>query len=210
LLLTAFSVGIGVGSLLCERLSRGAVEPGLAPIGALGMALCAADLGFISLPPVQAGIGAAEFLAGAVYWRVLLDDATAPLEVVVFSETLDAYRDWIKEDELLIVEGKVSDDAYSGGLRVTADKVYDLAHARNRFARLLHLSCNGQSNGAKLKEILAPYRSQEGGCPVTIAYHNGKAACEVSLGGAWQVQLHEHLIETLGQWLEPASVQVRY
>ncbi len=141
---------------------------------------------------------------------VLLDDATAPLEVVVFSETFDAYRDWIKEDELLIVEGKVSDDAYSGGLRVTADKVYDLAHARNRFARHLHLSCNGQSNSAKLKEILLPYRTEEGGCTVTVAYHNGKAACEVSLGGAWQVQLHEHLIETLGQWLEPASVQVVY
>ena len=141
---------------------------------------------------------------------VLLDDATMPLEVVVFSETFDAFRGWIKEDELLIVEGKVSDDAYSGGLRVTADKVYDLAHARNRFARQLRLACNGQSNGAKLKEILAPYRTEEGGCPVTIAYHNGKAACEVSLGGAWQVQLHDHLIETLGQWLEPANVHIRY
>lgn len=141
---------------------------------------------------------------------VLLDDATAPLEVVVFSETFDACRDWIREDELLIVEGKVSEDAYSGGLRVTADKVYDLTHARNRFARQLHLSCNGQSNSNKLKEILGPYRTQEGGCPVTIAYHNGKAACELSLGGDWKVQLHEHLIETLGQWLQPASVQVRY
>jgi len=118
--------------------------------------------------------------------------------------------DWIKEDELLIVEGKVSDDAYSGGLRVTADKVYDLAHARNRFARQLRLTCNGQSSTAKLREILAPYRIEEGGCPVTIAYRNGKAACEVSLGGAWQVQLHDRLIETLGQWLEPACVQVRY
>ncbi len=141
---------------------------------------------------------------------VLLDDATTPMEVVVFSETFDAYRDWIKEDELLIVEGKVSDDAYSGGLRVTADKVYDLAHARNRFARQLRLTCNGQSGTAKLREILAPYRIEEGGCPVAIAYHNGKAACEVSLGGAWQVQLHDRLIETLGQWLEPACVQVRY
>ncbi len=141
---------------------------------------------------------------------VLLDDATSPLEVVVFSETFDAHRDWIREDELLIVEGKVSEDAYSGGLRVTADKVYDLAHARNRFARQLRLSCNGQSNSAKLKEILAPYRTGEGGCPVTIAYHNGKAACEVSLGGNWQVRLHEHLIETLGQWLEPDSVHICY
>lgn len=141
---------------------------------------------------------------------VLLDDGTTPLEVVVFSETLDAYRDWIKEDELLIVEGKVSEDAYSGGLRVTAEKVYDLAHARGRFARQLRLSCNGQSSGSKLKEILLPYVSPDGGCPVTIAYHNGQAACEVSLGASWRVQLHDRLIELLSQWLEPEQVQVIY
>ncbi|MBI1732318.1 MAG: MFS transporter [Gammaproteobacteria bacterium] len=73
LLLTAFSVGIGVGSLLCERLSRGGVEPGLAPIGALGMALCAADLSFIDLSASAGPIAAAEFVRHAVYWHVLLD-----------------------------------------------------------------------------------------------------------------------------------------
>ena len=141
---------------------------------------------------------------------VLLDDGTTPLEVVVFSETYDAYRDWIKEDELLVVEGKVSEDAYSGGLRVTAERVYDLTHARGRFARELRLSCNGQSNGAKLKEILSPYVRADGGCPVTVVYHNGKAACNVSLGAGWQVQLNDRLIELLGQWLQPDQVQVLY
>ncbi len=141
---------------------------------------------------------------------VLLDDGTIPLEVVVFSETYDAYRDWIKEDELLVVEGKVSEDVYSGGLRVTAERVYDLTHARGRFARELRLSCNGQSNGAKLKEILSPYVSADGGCPVTVVYHNGKAACNVSLGAGWQVQLNDRLIELLGQWLQPDQVQVLY
>jgi DNA polymerase-3 subunit alpha len=141
---------------------------------------------------------------------VLLDDGTAPLEVVVFSETYDAYRDWIKEDELLVVEGRVSEDAYSGGLRVTAERVYDLTHARGRFARELRLSCNGLSNGAKLKEILSPYVSAEGGCPVTIDFKNGKAACHVSLGGRWQVQLNDRLLELLGQWLHPDRVRVIY
>jgi len=141
---------------------------------------------------------------------VLLDDGTTPLEVVVFSETYDAHRDWIKEDELLVVEGKVSEDAYSGGLRVTAERVYDLTHARGRFARELRLSCNGQSNGAKLKEILSPYVSADGGCPVTVVYHNGKAACNVRLGAGWQVQLNDRLIELLGQWLKPDQVQVLY
>lgn len=73
LLLTAFSVGIGLGSVLCERLSRGTVEPGLAPIGALGMTLCAADLALITLPAVTGTVTATQFLSQGVYWHVLLD-----------------------------------------------------------------------------------------------------------------------------------------
>ena len=44
LLLTVFSVGIGAGSLWCEKLSQGHVEPGLAPLGAIGMSVFSIDL----------------------------------------------------------------------------------------------------------------------------------------------------------------------
>ena len=44
LLLVVFSVGIGVGSLLCERLSRQHVEIGLVPVGAIGMTVFTLDL----------------------------------------------------------------------------------------------------------------------------------------------------------------------
>lgn len=46
LLLTAFSMGIGAGSLLCERLSGGKVEYGLVPLGALGLTVFGFDLAF--------------------------------------------------------------------------------------------------------------------------------------------------------------------
>ncbi len=75
LLLTAFSLGIGTGSLLCERLSRGDIEPGLVPIGALGLSLFAIDLFITGIPGVHQGtiaMGAAEFLAYPVHWRILL------------------------------------------------------------------------------------------------------------------------------------------
>ena len=54
LLLVVFSVGIGIGSLLCETLSRRQVEIGLVPLGAIGMSVFAIDLYFASraLPPV--------------------------------------------------------------------------------------------------------------------------------------------------------------
>ena len=48
ILLGAFIVGVAIGSLLCHRLSKGQVEPGLVPIGGLGLSVFAVDLFFTS------------------------------------------------------------------------------------------------------------------------------------------------------------------
>jgi MFS family permease len=75
LLLATFSVGIGIGSLLCERLSRRRVEPGLVPLGAIGMTVFAADLYFAShgAPQTDALLGVSAFLSSWGHWRVLID-----------------------------------------------------------------------------------------------------------------------------------------
>jgi hypothetical protein len=74
LLLGVFSAGIGVGSLLCERLSGRKVEIGLVPFGSIGMTLFALDLwlaGDALAPTGLAGVGA--FLAERAHWRVIAD-----------------------------------------------------------------------------------------------------------------------------------------
>lgn len=75
LLLTAFSIGIGTGSLLCEKLSRGRIEPGLVPIGAIGLSLFSLDLFFTGVPGAAhvTEVDATVFLTHATYWRVLVD-----------------------------------------------------------------------------------------------------------------------------------------
>ncbi len=78
LFLAVFSVGIGIGSLLCGRLSRGQVEATYVPVGALGIAVFAADLWWASLglpaPAAGAGLaGAGAFLASPAHWRILAD-----------------------------------------------------------------------------------------------------------------------------------------
>lgn len=86
LLLVVFSVGIGVGSLLCEVLSRRHVEIGLVPLGAIGMSVFAVDLYFAtrSLPAAEM-MGAAAFLAQPHHWRVLLDLALLSLFAGLYS-----------------------------------------------------------------------------------------------------------------------------
>ncbi|QJY34602.1 MFS transporter [Diaphorobacter sp. JS3050] len=74
LLLVVFSVGIGIGSLLCEVLSRRHVEIGLVPLGAIGMSVFAIDLYFASraLPPSEV-LTLAAFAAQPAHWRVMTD-----------------------------------------------------------------------------------------------------------------------------------------
>ena len=74
LLLALFSIGIGIGSLLCERLSAHDVEPGLVPPGALGLTVFAVDL-WLATRAESAGatIGAAAFFATPSHWRVAGD-----------------------------------------------------------------------------------------------------------------------------------------
>ena len=75
LLLVVFSIGIGIGSLLCEMLSRRHVEIGLVPLGAIGMSVFAIDLYFASrgLPPAAGARRWAQFLAQPAHWRVMAD-----------------------------------------------------------------------------------------------------------------------------------------
>jgi len=74
LLLALFSIGIGVGSLLCERLSGHRVELGLVPFGSIGLTLFAVDLWLATRalhPTAVGGIGA--FAASGANWRVGFD-----------------------------------------------------------------------------------------------------------------------------------------
>jgi DNA polymerase-3 subunit alpha len=139
---------------------------------------------------------------------VQLDDGTARVEATVFNELFEANRGLLKEDTLLIVEGRPQHDDFTGGIRISVDKVLDLAAARQRFARGVKLICNGGSNGAKLRDLLAPYRN--GGVTVSIQYTNREAECRIDLGDAWRVKLDESLIQSLGEWLQPENVQIVY
>ena len=74
LLLATFTFGIGVGSLLCEKLSARRVELGLVPLGSIGMTLFALDLALASpAVPSPSPLGAIGLLAYDQTWRVLLD-----------------------------------------------------------------------------------------------------------------------------------------
>ncbi len=73
LLLAVFTLGIGVGSLLCERLSGKQVEIGLVPFGSIGLTIFGLDLAFASPDSAAASAGVLSLVAQPWMWRVLFD-----------------------------------------------------------------------------------------------------------------------------------------
>ena len=74
LLLAVFSIGIGLGSVLCEKMSGHKIEIGLVPFGSIGMTLFAVDLYFASRGMKSGAlIGAAEFIKIGANWRIMAD-----------------------------------------------------------------------------------------------------------------------------------------
>jgi len=146
---------------------------------------------------------------------VMLDDGSAQLELSVFNELFEKHRDKIKEDRLLVVQGKVQRDEFINGLRVSAEDVLDLAAMRTRFSARLRIAMNGNTDRKRdpkrLMEMLAPYRAAgEGGCPVLVHYENEGASCDVALGEAWRVRPDDLLLGELSAWLSPEAVQFQY
>jgi DNA polymerase III subunit alpha len=117
----------------------------------------------------------------------------------------------LKEDALLIVQGKAQKDEFSGGLRVTAEELMDLDTLRAKYAGRLKISMNGEADAKRLQQILAPYRANgNGSCKVVVRYQKSGAECEIALGDTWRVRPEERLLAELSAWLAPENVQVSY
>jgi DNA polymerase-3 subunit alpha len=152
---------------------------------------------------------------------VNLSDGTATQELTVYNEVFDQYRELVKEDAVIVVEAKVRSVRRSVGeegetvfTRINAERIYDVAGARSRFARGVRLSMNGEASQAgaaasvTLKTMLEPYRN--GPCPVAVCYRNGGASVEMQLGDNWRVNLDDALMKSLNEWLRPENVEVLY
>ena len=85
-LLVVFSLGIGAGSLLCEKLGRRHVEIGLVPIGTIGMSLFSIDL-YFSLQglPASGPLALLVFLQTRAHWHIVADLALLSLFTGLFS-----------------------------------------------------------------------------------------------------------------------------
>jgi DNA polymerase-3 subunit alpha len=130
---------------------------------------------------------------------VSLEDHTGRMEAALFDDTWTLYADLLNKDEILVVEGRVATDNFSGGYRMTAQKIMTLSEAKSRFAKGVQISLRGPGEDicASLQSTFVPY--QDGSGLVWLNYSNARARARLELGEEWNVKACEELVAALGE-----------
>ena len=143
---------------------------------------------------------------------LVLDDRSGRLEVTLFDEIYQQYRDLIAKDAVVLIEGMLRFDEFSDGWRLAARRITDLHQVREREARRLLLrwprQCEPAALAARLADILRPWRG--GGCAITVHYSANGAACALNLAPEWNVRPGRELIEQLETLVGAAGLKLLY
>ncbi|GIB57026.1 DNA polymerase III, alpha subunit [Vibrio cholerae] len=141
-----------------------------------------------------------------------LDDRSGRMEVMLYSEALERYAEWLEKDKILVVSGQVSFDDFNGGLKMSAREVMDLGSAREKFARGLSISILqsqiDQQFFERFSHILEPHRA--GTVPVNVYYQRPDARARLTLGTEWRVTPSDTLLDELKQLLGHDQVELEF
>ena len=143
---------------------------------------------------------------------VTLDDRSARIEVALFGDDFEKFGHLLVKDKILVVIGGLGYDDFSGQYRLRAKEVFDIDHARARFARYLEVRLDSQqicsSEEGTLQNLMEPYL--QGSCPVVIQYQNKDAQASIRLGEAWHITPTDECLERLGGLTGESGVRVCY
>jgi len=130
---------------------------------------------------------------------VRLEDGTGSIEVSFFGELYQQVAPLLTRDEMLVVEGGLRIDDFSGGgFQVRARSAYTLGDACRRFARLLRVKINGIGPDfiPQLRQALAGHRGGRASV-VLSGYHNANAQADLELGEEWHVNAIPELLRAV-------------
>ncbi|MDH3265460.1 MAG: DNA polymerase III subunit alpha, partial [Gammaproteobacteria bacterium] len=121
---------------------------------------------------------------------VTLDDATARMEVALFSEAFQEFRHLLVKDEIVVVGGQLRYDDFMSSWTINVKNVLHIDRVIESRAKsmVLWIAPNGQGEQmlVKLHDVLLPYR--EGSCDVSVQYTGDTASARLSLGPEWAVR----------------------
>ena len=128
---------------------------------------------------------------------VQVEDFSGKFEAVLYRETWIEFGPLLTRDAILVFEGGLSIDDFSGGYQLRTQRVTAIATVCERQVRLLRVHCNGidPQFSQRLQQVLASHRG--GTTPVRLSLRNAGAQGEIELGSEWRVRANPALRQTL-------------
>jgi DNA polymerase-3 subunit alpha len=149
---------------------------------------------------------------GSKMGLVTLDDKSARLEIMLFTEPFEKFGHLLEKDRILICEGDVSFDDFSGGNRMNARNVIEIGEARSHFAKAVEINVQGNDVTPQwleqFEQTLTPWRN--GAVPVVINYVKPEASGKITLGDEWRVNPSDELMLSLESMLGSNNVKITF
>lgn len=143
---------------------------------------------------------------------ITLDDQSGRLEVRVFGEVYEQYQSFIQPDKLVVIQGKIGQDNFTGGLSATAEKVFDITGAREAFGQALQINFSSEDEVhpwvEQLKNTLTPFKG--GALGMELRYQNQQASALFKFGEEWQITPSDTLLNQIAAMPGKVAVTMKY
>jgi DNA polymerase III subunit alpha len=144
---------------------------------------------------------------------IKLDDQSERIEATLYADIYATYHTLLNKDQIIVVEGEVTEDSFSGNNTLVVSQLWDLDHARAVHAKRLRLSLEADKTDKRLvpglAEVLQKYRAAPG-CPVMLDYRKNGIQASLVFGQNWRVRPDDELLGQLRQLLGEKRVELRY
>ncbi|QGZ32012.1 DNA polymerase III subunit alpha [Stutzerimonas stutzeri] len=142
---------------------------------------------------------------------ITLDDRSGRIEASLFAEAFNSAQALLQTDALVVVEGEVSNDDFSGGLRLRAKRVMSLEEARTGLAESLRVKVASDAlKGDRVRWLADVCGRHRGACPITLEYTGSDARALLQFGESWRIDPADNLIQALRDQFGRDNVFLQY
>ena len=142
---------------------------------------------------------------------VTLDDRSGRIEASLFADAFMAAQALLQTDAMVVVEGEVSNDDFSGGLRLRVKRVMSMEDARTNLAESLRLKVHSDAlKGDRLTWLGELFTRHRGACPITLEYTGSDARAMLQFGETWRIDPADGLIQALRDQFGRENVFLQY
>ena len=143
---------------------------------------------------------------------ITVDDSTARIQIILYSEIYFKYKNMIEENNILFFHGKMGIDEFDSQLTLRASMIFDFEEARKKFSKKIELTLNSEKSDTKLlnniDHILKPYKN--GNCQLTIKCVTKNHSVPLVLDKKWYIVPSTTLINNLKDLLGNENIKVKY